>query len=432
MRLNGWGRYPVINATASRPDSEAGVTSCLAGESDLIAHGLGRSYGDSALGDNVVLMSGLNRILHFDEDAGVVRCESGVTLAEIIECFLPRGWFPAVTPGTKFVTLGGAVASDVHGKNHHALGCFSECVLSLDLMLPSGETVICSRKQNPELFHATCGGMGLTGIILRVAFRLAPVRSACIDETIIRSANLEETLYLFEETSGATYSVAWLDCLAQGDQLGRSLLMTGEHSNEGSLDPGTPGRLSLPFDMPGFILNRHSVAAFNNLYYGRVRKRETSRRVHFDPFFYPLDGIGQWNRLYGRKGFTQYQMVIPKQAGSDGLKRIISEIAASGLGSFLVVLKLFGPENKNYLSFPMEGYTLAIDFRIQRGLFSVLDRLDSVVSDFGGRLYLTKDVRMSPRMLRTGYPRLEEFLAVRERFGLRGKFNSLQSKRLEL
>ena len=430
MRLSGWGRYPIVNACACRPDCEAGARRYLGTGLQIIARGFGRTYGDSALSENVMLTGRLNRLLDFDEKTGVLRCESGVSLAEIIECFLPRGWFPAVTPGTKFVSIGGAIASDVHGKNHHVAGCFSDCDLSFDLLLPSGEIVTCSREENRDLFSATCGGMGLTGIILRAAFKLAPLRSAYIDKTIIRTANLEETVQLFEECAGSTYSVAWIDCLARGERLGRSLLMLEEHSAEGRLKPSPQAALNLCFNLPGFVLNRYSVAAFNHLYYNRIRNRSVSHRVHYEPFFYPLDRIGNWNRLYGSSGFTQYQMVIPKAAGASALRKIVSEIAESGMGSFLAVLKLFGPQNGDCLSFPMEGYTLALDFRIQRRLFPLLERLDSIITHFGGRLYLTKDVRMSPKTLRAGYPRLDEFLAIRDRYGLSDRFHSLQSKRL--
>jgi decaprenylphospho-beta-D-ribofuranose 2-oxidase len=328
------------------------------------------------------------------------------------------------------VTVGGAIASDVHGKNHHKAGCFSECVHSFTLMLPDGRVVTCSREEHRELFLATCGGMGLTGVILTATFRLQPVQSAYIRETIIRSQNLEEIFNLFRENQGATYSVAWIDCLAKGDRLGRSVLMLGEHADSGPLTPLPVRTFSMPMDLPGGLLNRYSVSWFNHLYYQRSPVFVEGRLAPLEGFFFPLDKIAHWNRLYGRKGFTQYQLVLPLAASFAGLTQILQKIGAAGLGSFLAVLKLFGPENDNYLSFPLAGYTLALDFKIEDRLFPLLDELDRVVVDHGGRLYLTKDVRMPQEVFQKGYPRWEQFAELRARYGLPAKFNSLQSRRL--
>jgi FAD/FMN-containing dehydrogenase len=430
MNLTGWGRYPRIETQGFSFGTIEHLIEYLHKPQDYIAHGLGRSYGDSALNQRVIFTRRFDKILEFDPQTGIIACESGVSLAALIDSFLPRGWFLSVTPGTKFVTVGGAIASDVHGKNHHKVGCFSESVLALDLMLPDGQVLHCNREENRELFLATCGGMGLTGIILGATLRLQPVKSAYIRETIIRSHNLEEIFHLFEENQAGTYSVAWIDCLAKGDQLGRSVLMLGEHSASGQKTLPSAKTLSIPIDLPGYFLNRYSVSWFNHFYYQRSPVFVEGRLVPLETFFYPLDRIGNWNRMYGRKGFTQYQMVLPKEASFAGLQAIINKIAEAGLGPFLGVLKLFGPENKNYLSFPLEGYTLALDFKIQDRLFPLLNELDRIVVDYGGRLYLTKDVRMSQEVFRKSYPRWEQFAELRERYGMSEKFNSLQSKRL--
>lgn len=430
MKLSGWGRYPRIPVEGYAFQDVKALREYLAGEGDCIVHGLGRSYGDSALNSNVLFSRRLNLILDFDPETGIVTCESGVSLKELIDVFLPRGWFLSVTPGTRFITVGGAIASDVHGKNHHKAGCFSDCVLSFELMLPDGSVVRCSREENRELFRATCGGMGLTGVILAATFRLQPVRSGYIRETIFRAGNLEEIFALFEQYRSATYSVAWIDCLAGGSHLGRSLLMLGEHADSGRPDLPSAKRYSVPFDFPGFSLNRISVSLFNSVYYRISPAPVEGRWVHLDGFFYPLDAVLNWNRMYGRSGFTQYQLVLPKESSFEGLKTLLKRIGQSGLGSFLAVLKLFGPANENYLSFPMEGYTLALDFKIQKKLFPLLDELDHIVVDHGGRLYLAKDVRMPRNVFRRGYPQWEKFAVLREVFEMNRKFNSLQSERL--
>lgn len=430
MKVSGWGRYPLVEAAIEElrhssflKESPGEVNSC-------IARGLGRSYGDSSLADMIVLTPSSNRIYAFDEAAGELSCEAGMSLDEIIQIFLPRGWFPEITPGTRYVTIGGAIASDVHGKNHHRAGCFSECVLSFRLLLPDGSIVRCSRDENYELFRTTCGGMGLTGIILDAIVRLQPVRTAFIEQQTFAAANLDEALSLFQQYNDWPYSVAWIDCLASGKQRGRSILMVGKHAREGTLQLKAKRKISVPFTMPGIFLNRYTVSAFNALYYGRKAGSAGESLVDFNTFFYPLDALNNWNRIYGRSGFTQYQFVLPLESSRQGLMEILARIAQSGQGSFLAVLKLFGRENENYLSFPRQGYTLALDFKITRSLFPLLDELDAIVADHGGRLYLTKDVRMKPEMLRSGYPRLNHFLGIRQKNGASKMFRSKQSIRL--
>lgn len=432
MLISGWGRYPTIDAQLQELTTPTRAAEHLAADGPVIARGMGRSYGDSALAPHILSTRSLDRLHTFDPDEGTVDCDAGVTLAELIDVFLPRGWFLPVTPGTRFVSVGGAIASDVHGKNHHLDGCFSAFVDSFDLLTASGEVLTCSADSHAELFRATCGGMGLTGVILRARLRLRRVHSAFIDQVTLKAANLDEALDLFEAHSASTYSVAWIDCLASGESLGRSLLMLGEHARNGALDLAPSRTLGVPVDMPGMLLNRHSIKAFNSLYFHRIRQPRTEQRIDYRPFFYPLDGIAQWNRLYGRDGFLQYQFVIPREAGREGMRAILQRIAASGRGSFLAVLKAFGAANDNPLSFPIEGYTLALDFKNERGLTALLDELDRMVLAHGGRLYLTKDARMSAETFRQSYPRWEEFQALRERYGALGRFVSLQAQRLGL
>lgn len=433
MLIHGWGRYPIVDADVRAPSTPAGVSAALsAAPAAAIARGMGRSYGDSALCSRVLSTARLDLLLGFDETEGTVRCGAGVTLAELLDIFVPRGWFLPVTPGTKFVSIGGAIASDVHGKNHHLEGCFSEYVNSLDLLLGTGEIVTCSRTHRADLFRATCGGMGLTGIVLEATLRLKPIRSTLIEQTTHKAANLAEAFSLFDRCHAAHYSVAWIDCLATGASMGRSLLMLGEHADSGGLRPQRKPSRAIPVDMPAQLLNRFSVTAFNTLYYHRIRSRQSHRRVHYEPFFYPLDGIAHWNRLYGKPGFTQYQCALPKAAGLEGMHTLLKKIAASGRGSFLAVLKAFGKENANLLSFPLEGYTLALDFKLEDGLFDLLEELDAIVLDHGGRLYLTKDARMSEKTFKRSYPRWEAFQDIREKYGALGRFASRQSQRLGL
>ncbi|MGI9322922.1 MAG: FAD-binding protein [Pseudomonadales bacterium] len=436
-QLSGWGRYPMADATMVAPESVSDVCEWIASkqQTGLIARGLGRSYGDSSLAPCVVSTANLDQIIAFDETSGLLTCSAGVSLGALLQAFVPKGWFLPVSPGTTFVTVGGAIASDVHGKNHHLEGSFADHVSSLKIVTQAEGLVECSRDQRPELFHATCGGMGLTGLVVEASFKLKPIKSAMIEETCIKAETLEQALALFEEHKSSTYSVAWIDCLASGKSLGRSLLMLGEHAAEdaaeGALAPGKAARLSIPLDMPSPLLNRYTMQAFNALYYYlRASRRRPQRTIHYEPYFYPLDSVRQWNRLYGRKGFVQYQLVLPKSAGLVGMTAILEKVAASGMGSFLAVLKLFGKANDNYLSFPMEGYTLALDFKMQPGLLELLDELDQIVVAHGGRIYLTKDARMSAEVFRQGYPGLGRFREVRVQYGADKMFHSLQSQRL--
>lgn len=431
MQISGWGSYPIVESSVCHPLGQSQLQTCLSDGFSGIARGMGRSYGDSSLAAETIDMLSIQHHLDFDEQTGELSCQAGVTLADILSLFVPRGWFLPVTPGTKFVSLGGAIASDVHGKNHHIDGSFCEHVTELRLMLADGSVVNCSRSENSELFHATCGGMGLTGVILQASLRLRPISSPYIDELTYKAPNLDAVLDLFEQYAEATYSVAWLDTSSRGRRMGRSLLMLGEHSQvETQCRAHEQGKLTVPVKLPGLVLNPYTIQAFNSLYYHRVLRSKRSRRIHYDPYFYPLDGIHHWNRIYGKRGFTQYQFVIPKEAGREGLHAILKRIVDSRHGSLVSVLKVFGQENQNYLSFPRAGYTLALDFKLDSGIFEFLNELDRIVLDHDGRLYLTKDVRMDEAMFKQGYPRWQQFQKIREQYGATKTFNSLQSQRL--
>lgn len=430
MSLNSWGMYPKIENRVFKFSSEKSLESIIKENESLIAYGNGRSYGDSALSKNIIEVKPYNYFMAFDENSGLLHVQAGVLLSEILESFVPRGWFLKVTPGTKLITIGGAIASDVHGKNHHVEGCFSECVESFKIMLADGEVVECSKEQRADLFNATCGGMGLTGIIVEAKIYLKKINSKYISQTTIKTKNLKETFDAFEEYSSSPYSVAWIDCLAKDNEIGKCLLMVGDFKDDGDLSYKKKSKISIPFNFPSFALNNYTVRAFNWLYYGKVRQRITTQKVDIDTFFYPLDAIENWNRIYGKGGFTQYQCILPKEMSYEGLKEVLRTISDSGKGSFLAVLKLYGKENENYLSFPIEGYSLALDFKIEDGLFELLEELDKIVLKYKGRIYLTKDVNVKKETFEQGYPHIEKFRAFRKENKMDEKFQSLQSKRV--
>ena len=430
MNLNSWGMYPKIKNTIFKFSSTKTLRDILKKKKTFIPFGNGRSYGDSALNQNIIHTKGYDYFLNFDEETGLLHVQSGVLLAEILESYVPKGWFLKVTPGTKLITVGGAIASDIHGKNHHVEGCFSESVKEFEIILPSGEQVLCSKDTKPELFKATCGGMGLTGVIVNVKIYLKKINSQYIDQITIKTKNLEETFKAFEEYKDKPYSVAWIDCLAKANNRGKCLLMVGDFRNDGDLKYKKKSQVTIPFMFPSFALNNWSVRIFNWLYYGKVKERISKQKVDIDTFFYPLDSIEKWNRIYGKNGFTQYQFILPKEHSYEGLKEILDMISKSGKGSFLAVLKLYGKENSNWLSFPIEGYSLALDFKIDKGLFILLEQLDEVVVRYNGRIYLTKDVRVNKETFEKGYPEIETFRAFRKENKMDEKFQSLQSRRV--
>ena len=412
-----WGRYPATEQSVRRLAWSDEVASLAREPGFLLAGGNNRSYGDSALNDGgtLVSFSQLDRLIAFDADTGILQCESGVTLGEILRIALPRGWELPVVPGTQFVTVGGAIANDVHGKNHVTRGTFAGCVRSFLLWRSQQGLVECSRDQEAGLFAATVGGLGLTGAIVRAELQLRRQAATQLDVQTLRFANVEEFLALAAESeSGWEYTVAWVDGLARGERLGRGVFFRANHAasdeGPGSL-PVADGRWNVPFDFPAFALSAPVVRAFNGVY--RATHGPRRARVGFAPFFFPLDSVHQWNRIYGSRGFVQHQCVVPMAAGREAITALLTEIAAAGEASFLSVLKTFGRvPSPGLLSFPREGVTLAMDFPISgRSTLDLLDRLDAVVRDAGGAVYPAKDARMSPDTFRRSFPRLEEFRA---------------------
>lgn len=401
QKVTNWGNFPIVEKEMRTADSLKAVQDFVLTHNEIAVRGNGRCYGDASLGEHIFSTKRLNKFISFDRLNGIIECESGVLLSEILEVIVHQGYFLYVTPGTKFVSVGGAIASDVHGKNHHLEGCFSEYVLEFDLMNERGDILKCSRTENEDLFWATIGGMGLTGIILSAKIQLKNIETAYIRQESIKAQNLDEIFQLFEESEDWTYNVAWIDCLQKGKNIGRSILMRGEHALKAELPKKQQDNAlilkkklmpTVPFYFPSFVLNNLSVKAFNFLYFNKQQKKQVNNFVDYETFFYPLDAINDWNKIYGKKGFIQYQMVIPKEKGKAGMKKILETIANSGNGSFLAVLKLFGKHNPlAYNSFPFEGYTLALDFKVNKKLEKLVEKLDEIVEEFGGRIYLTKD-----------------------------------------
>lgn len=406
-----------------------------------IARGNGRAYGDAAIStDNTIDMRHFNRMLAFDANTGLLEAEAGVLLSDIIEAFLPRGFFPAVIPGTKFITLGGAIAADVHGKNHHKDGSFRASVEWVDVMDGSGTVQRCSRSSNYELFDHTLGGMGLTGIILRTAIRLRQAETGWIRQRVIPADNLAAAMAVFEEFHHVTYSVAWIDCLSAGRNRGRSLIMLGEHARLHELqeeqryapfDTKHRQKLSIPFDAPSWALNPLTLRSLNAGHYWKGRRGRADRLVDWDSYFFPLDSILNWNRLYGRRGFAQFQCVLPLHEAEDGLSELLAATSKAGAGSFLAVLKRFG-KGEGAFSFPMEGYTLTLDFPIRQDTLRLMKELDEIVICHGGRFYLAKDSRMTKDVLHRSDPRAQAFAKWRADNHLTDSFASAQSLRLGL
>ena len=441
--LGGWGRFPTAECHEYRPESWPAVAELLGRgmEPSVIARGLGRSYGDAALNPDagVLNLTRLDRLLAFDAETGLLECEGGVSFGDLLETFVPRGWFLPVTPGTRHVTVGGAIANDVHGKNHHCDGSFGAHVRSFVLLTPDGAEHACSREENTDLFRATLGGIGLTGVILRARFQLMPISTAHIVRKRVRTPSFDETL---EELARAErrhqYAVAWLDCLARGGRMGRGVVLKGDHAIPGDLPDSidTPlalprtGEKPVPLDMPGGLLNSLTVAAFNEAYY-RVNRTRDATLVPLQGFFYPLDGLAQWNRLYGKRGFAQYQATIPLDA-PQGLRALLEHLSSARRASFLAVLKTFGEAGGGMLSYPSPGFTLALDLPNRKGLVDFLHELDRIVLEHGGRTYLAKDSCMTAETFRKGYPQWEEFKAVKERVDPHNRLQSAMARRLGL
>lgn len=433
---SGWGNFPWVNGVLSKEWSQKQLKESLQSHQAIIPFGNGRSYGDSALNKFMIQYQSSKQSIELNTKTGIVDVNAGVQLGELIEYSLQYGWFPPVVPGTKFVTVGGAISADVHGKNHHIDGCFSQHVISMNIMLADGDIIHCSKSNTPELFKATCGGMGLTGIILNAKIKMMSVQSKLIEQISYKAQNIDELFCLFKKYDTKRYSVAWIDCTAIGNKLGRGILITGDFIDKVSLpeiNSTNKTRISIPFFLPSWLINKLTLKLFNTLYYTFSSLNDKKKvNIDYSTFFFPLDFILNWNRLYGRKGFLQYQFVLPLKNSLIGIQKILTKISQSGQGSPMAVLKLFGPENKNYLSFPMKGYTLALDFKNHPKLFPLLNELDKIVIEYGGKIYLAKDARINENVFKKGYKHIDKFITYRNQHKMNEKFQSLQSRRLGL
>lgn len=409
-----WGRY--FNYTHNEHAMHWAQDDLPQTEKMILPYGLGRSYGDSCLNENGVLVhtSSLNRLMSFDKETGILRCEAGVSLANILDFCVPHGWFLPVTPGTKFVTVAGAIANDVHGKNHGHDGTFGRHVRSFELLRSDGSRRLCSPTENAAFYAATIGGLGLTGFIVWAEIQLLKIQNAFVDDESFQCQNLDHCLQFFEQSRAThQYRVAWIDCLAQGSALGRGIFSRANHCTNQALPVLASPRkkLSLPITFPPHVLNRYTVTAFNALYYRKLGGAKKSARLDYDAFFYPLDNIHHWNRIYGPRGFLQYQCVVSREPRA-ALHALLTRIAHSGQASFLSVLKEFGGlESPGMLSFPRQGFTLALDFpNLGQATLNLLNDLDAIVLEAEGAIYPAKDARMPPKMFHAAYPAAEQFI----------------------
>jgi decaprenylphospho-beta-D-ribofuranose 2-oxidase len=442
--LFGWGRTSPSVADVLPATTEADVVAAVtgAGPRGVLPRGLGRSYGDSAQngGGTVLDMTTMARILDVDTATGLVTVEAGVSLDALVKHLLPVGLFVPVLPGTRQVTVGGAIGADIHGKNHHVKGSFGNHVVSLDLLTADGAVRTLTPETEPVLFWATVGGMGLTGVIVRATIRATPVETAYFAVDTERTRDLDDLMSRLEANDHEyTYSVAWIDLVARGASLGRAVLTRGWSATRDQLPPKLRDRpyhfaprslFTAPDVFPSGLLNKATVTAFNEVYYRAAREGRGAIQG-IGPFFHPLDIAKDWNRIYGPRGFLQYQFVVPF-GEEDAMRRAVEKLAASGTASFLAVLKRFGPGNSGLLSFPSPGWTLALDIPVTPGLGRLLDEMDELVLAAGGRLYLAKDSRATAETIHRMYPRIDEWRAVREQVDPKGIFTSDQARRLSL
>ena len=418
--FESWGRYPSYSANIVPINWQSDFPAAIAGiHNGAIPVGMGRSYGDVGLlkDGNLLLTTGMNRLLDFDPETGILTAESGITLAQILDFSVPRGFFLPVTPGTKYVTLGGAIANDIHGKNHELAGSFGNHVPSFELVRSDGTRRLCSPTENPDWFAATIGGMGLTGLITWAQLKLKPIVSRMIDYHGIQFHGIDEFLALKDQYKHVEYTVAWVDCVSTGKNFARGVYMAGDNSKvPGPLTQTPEPKLSLPFDLPGFLLNSTTVSMFNFAFFHKQLKPHVTTPQDYEPFFYPLDKVLHWNRGYGKNGLLQFQYAIPWEGAKEGTIAILHEIAKSGLASFLAVLKTFGDiPSLGMMSFPLAGIMFALDFPIKANIsFPLMQRLGDMTRDYGGRLYSAKDACMTPEQFQTFYPQWEQFARYRD------------------
>jgi FAD/FMN-containing dehydrogenase len=419
-RFESWGRYPEHDARVVPLNWRDDFERAIAGAQDAVLPvGLGRSYGDVCLLKDGALLktTGMNRLIEFDPATGVLTAEAGISLAQILDFAVPRGFFLPVTPGTKYVTLGGAIANDIHGKNHHVAGTFGCHVTQFELVRSDGSRRLCSATENPDWYAATIGGLGLTGFIPWASLRLIPIVSRMIDVEYTHFHGIDEFLDLTRRYVGVTYTVSWIDVTSTGRNFARGIFMSGEHTKiPGELKPSAEPKLVFPFEAPGFALNKFSVAAFNTLFFHKQIKAHKAIVQDYERYFYPLDAVLHWNRMYGKRGLLQFQYAIPWEHAREATIAILREVAKSGLASFLAVLKAFGDvPSPGMMSFPKPGITLALDFPIKPGLsFPLFERLADMTQEYGGRLYPAKDAAMTAAQFQTFYPQWQQFARFRD------------------
>ena len=418
--FESWGRYPTYDAKLIPLHWQSDYPAAVAGlHNGVLPVGMGRSYGDVCLlkDGNLLVTTGMDRILSFDPATGLLTAEAGMSLAQILDFAVPRGFFLPVTPGTKYVTLGGAIANDIHGKNHHSAGTFGCHVTQFELVRSDGMHMLCSPTQNPDWFAATIGGLGLTGLIPWATLKLIPIVSRKIDVEYIHFHGIDEFLSLTKQYEHSTYTVSWVDCVSTGKNFARGIFMAGEHSTvPDELKPSPEPKLVFPFDAPAFALNKFSVSAFNTLFFHKQITPYKQLVQDYEPYFYPLDIALHWNRMYGKRGLLQFQYAIPWEHAREATIAILREVAKSGLASFLAVLKAFGDlPSPGLLSFPQPGITLALDFPIKPGKsFPLFERLADMTLEFGGRLYPAKDAAMTAAQFQAFYPQWEKLARYRD------------------
>jgi FAD/FMN-containing dehydrogenase len=418
--FESWGRYPTYPAKIIPLNWQGDFPAAIAGVHDgALPVGMGRSYGDVCLlkGGNLLLTTGMNRLLHFDSETGILTAEAGATLAQILDFSVPRGFFLPVSPGTKYVTLGGAIANDIHGKNHHVAGTFGAHITEFELVRSDGSRSICSPTENLDFYAATIGGLGLTGVITWAKLRMKPIVSRGIDYEGIQFHGIDEFLDLTRRSEHIEYTVSWIDCASTGKNFARGVFMQGDHSKvPAELKPSPEPKLVFPFDAPGFALNHTTVSLFNTAFFHKQLKPRVTALQDYEPFFYPLDKVLHWNRMYGKNGLLQFQYAIPWESAREGTIAILQEVAKSGLASFLAVLKAFGDvPSPGMMSFPQPGITLALDFPIKADKsFPLFERLADMTRDFGGKLYPAKDAAMTAAQFQAFYPQWEQFARYRD------------------
>jgi FAD/FMN-containing dehydrogenase len=418
--FESWGRYPHYNATVIPLHWQSDYPRAIDGvHHGVLPVGMGRSYGDVCLlkDGTLVKTTSMNRLLGFDPATGVLTAEAGITLAQILDFAVPRGFFIPVSPGTKYVTLGGAIANDIHGKNHESAGSFGNHVPAFELVRSDGTRMLCTATENPDFYAATIGGMGLTGLISWAQLRLKPIVSRAIDYEGIQFHGIDEFAAIKKQYADREYTVAWLDCVATGKNFARGIFMLGDHSREpGPLKPSPEPKLSFPMEAPALLLNKLSISAFNTVFFHKQMKAHVKTKQDYEPFFYPLDKVAHWNRMYGKRGLVQFQFALPWETSKEGTLAMLREITNSGLASFLAVLKTFGEvPSLGMMSFPLAGFMFALDFPIKPNVtFPLMQRLGDMTKEYGGRLYSAKDACMTPDQFQAFYPQWEKFARYKD------------------